>query len=71
MMWSAIKMGTANDNSAQNVAQMMIRGTVTGLTSLKTSLTDGEKVMDEEIKKLLCNLIDLEEGFEQKLKTFL
>ena len=28
MMWSAIKMGTANDNSAQNVAQMMIRGTV-------------------------------------------
>ena len=60
MMWSAIKMGTANDNSAQNVAQMMIRGTVTGLTSLKTSLTDGEKVMDEEIKKLLCNLIDLE-----------
>ena len=59
MMWSAIKMGTANDNSAQNVAQMMIRGTVTGLTSLKTSLTDGEKVMDEEIKKLLCNLIDL------------
>ena len=71
MMWSGIKMGTANDNSAQNVAQMMIRGTVTGLTSLKTSLTDGEKVMDEEIKKLLCNLIDLEEGFEQKLKTFL
>lgn len=71
MMWSAIKMGTANDNSAQNVAQMMIRGTVTGLTSLKTSLTDGEKVMDEEIKKLLCSLIDLEEGFEQKLKTFL
>ena len=70
MMWSAIKMGTANDNSAQNVAQMMIRGTVTGLTSLKTSLTDGEKVMDEEIKKLLCNLIDLEEGFEQNLKTF-
>ena len=70
MMWSAIKMGTANDNSAQNVAQMMIRGTVTGLTSLKTSLTDGEKVMDEEIKKLLCNLIDLEEGFEQKLKIF-
>jgi len=27
--------------------------------------------MDEEIKKLLCELIDLEEGFEEKLKTFL
>ena len=71
MMWSAIKMGTANDNSAQNVAQMMIRGTVTGLTSLKTSLTDGGKYMDEEIKKLLTGLIDMEENFEQKLKTYL
>lgn len=71
MMWSAIKMGTASDNSAQNVAQMMIKGTISGLTSLKTSLTDGEKIMDAEVKKLLCDLIALEEDFEKKLKTFL
>ena len=71
MMWSAIKMGTASDNSAQNIAQMMIRGTVNGITSLKTSLTDGEKTMDAEVKRLLKELISLEEGFERKLKTFL
>lgn len=71
MMWSAIKMGTASDNSAQNVAQMMLKGTVTGITSLRTSLSDGEKIMDPEIKKLLVDLIDLEEGFEKKLKSFL
>ena len=71
MMWSAIKMGTANDNSSQNVAQMMIRGTVTGITSLKTSLSDAGKVMDVEVKKLLNELISLEEGFEKKLKKFL
>ena len=71
MMWSAIKMGTASDNSAQNIAQMMIRGTVTGITSLRTSLTDGGKVMDEEVKKLLCELIDMEERFERNLKAFL
>ncbi len=71
MMWSAIKMGTASDNSAQNVAQMMIKGTVTGLTSLKTSLTDGEKIMDPEVKKLLTDLIAIEEDFEKKLKAFL
>lgn len=71
MMWSAIKMGTANDNSSQNVAQMMIRGTVNGITSLKTTLTDGEKNMDTEVKKLLTELIKLEEGFETKLKKFL
>lgn len=64
-------MGTASDNSAQNVAQMMIKGTVTGLTSLKTSLTDGEKIMDPEVKKLLTDLIAIEEDFEKKLKAFL
>lgn len=71
MMWSTIKMGTANDNSAQNIAQMMIKGTVTGLTSLKTTLTDSCESLDGEIKKLLENLISLEEGFEEKLKAFL
>ena len=71
MMWSAIKMNTASDNSAQNIAQMMIKGTVNGITSLKTSLSDGEKVMDEEVKKLLTELISLEENVEEKLKTYL
>lgn len=71
MMWSAIKMGTASDNSAQNIAQMMIRGTVNGITSLRTSLTDGEKVMSADVKKLLTDLISLEEGFERRLKKFL
>ena len=71
MMWSAIKMGTASDNSAQNMAQMMIRGTVNGITSLKTSLTDGGKDMDAEVRKLLNDLINIEESFEKKLKKFL
>ncbi len=71
MMWSAIKMNAATDNSAQNIAQMMIKGTVNGITSLKTSLSDGEKIMGEEVKKLLKELIALEEGFEKKLKKYL
>ena len=70
MMWSAIKMGTANDNSTQNIAQMMIRGTVTGITSLKTTKTDSAD-MNMDVKKLLNELIDMEEGFEKKLKKFL
>lgn len=71
MMWSAIKMNAATDNSRQNVAQMMIKGTVNGITSLKTSLTDGEKIMNTEVKNLLTDLITLEEGFERKLKSYL
>ncbi len=71
MMWSAIKMNAATDNSRSNVAQMMIKGTVNGITALKTSYTEGEKVMDTEIKKLLNDLIYLEEGFEKRLKSYL
>ena len=71
MMWSAIKMGAANDNSSQNIAQMLIRGTVNGITSLKTTMTDGGKNIDPEVKKLLSSLISLEEGLEKKLKKFL
>ena len=71
MMWSAIKMNAATDNSTQNIAQMMIKGTVNGITCLKTSLTDGEKIMDGEVKKLLTDIIKMEEGFEKKLKSYL
>lgn len=71
MMWSAIKMNAATDNSKQNIAQMMIKGTVNGITSLKTSLTDGEKIMNTDVKNLLSELISIEEGFERKLKSYL
>lgn len=71
MMWSAIKMNAATDNSKQNIAQMMIKGTVNGITSLKTSLTDGEKIMNTDVKDLLTELISIEEGFERKLKSYL
>ncbi len=71
MMWSAIKMNAAADNSPQNVAQMMIRGTVSGITSLKTSYTDSADIMDEEIKTLLRRMISLEEEFEKGLKRYL
>lgn len=71
MMWSAIKMNAATDNSKQNVAQMMIKGTINGITSLKTSLTDGEEVMNTDVKALLKELISIEEGFEKKLKKYL
>ncbi len=71
MMWSAIKMNAASDNSRSNIAQMMIKGTVQGLTSLKTSYTESEKVMTGEIQKLLERAINIEEGFERKLKSYL
>lgn len=71
MMWSAIKMNTVADNSSQHIAQLMVKGTVQGITSLKTTLTDGGGEINEEIAALLNDLISLEEGFERKLKKYL
>ncbi|MBO5328753.1 MAG: hypothetical protein J6B04_06235 [Clostridia bacterium] len=71
MMWGAIKMNTATDKSKRNVAEMMIKGTVNGITCLKASLTDGGENIDEEVKSLLKELITLEEGYEKRLKKFI
>ena len=71
MMWGSIKMDTLTDNSRAHIAEMMIQGTVMGITSLKTSLSELPKDDDEEITALLKDLIALEEEFEKKLKTFL
>ncbi len=71
IMWMGIKMNASSDNSASHIAEMMIKGTVTGITCLKTSLSESESVMDPEVKKLLCDLISLEESFETRLKAYL
>ena len=71
MMWSTIKMNAAADNSRSNIAQMMIRGTVTGITSLKATLSDGAGVMSGDVRRLMEELISLEEGFERNLKNYL
>ena len=71
MMWSAIKMNAGADNSRSNIAQMMIRGTVTGLTSLKTTMSESGGIMSDDVKALLQELIDCEERFERQLKRYL
>ena len=71
MMWGSIKMSKMMDNSRPHIAEMMIQGTVMGITSLKTSLGDLPEDDDEEITALLKELIELEEVFEKRLKEFL
>ena len=71
MMWSAIKMNTLTDGSRSHIADMMIQGTVMGVTSLRTSLSEVENDGDEQIVALARELVEAEELFEKRLKTFL
>ncbi len=71
MMWSSIKMNTLTDNSTSHIADMMIQGTVMGITALKTSLSKVENKPNQKIVDIATELLKLEEGFEKDLKEYL
>ncbi|MBO7213967.1 MAG: hypothetical protein J6V66_00570 [Clostridia bacterium] len=71
MMWSAIKMNTAMDDSKSHVAEIMIKGTVMGITELNKILNDSASVNDEKAKDFAKRLLSLQEEFEENLKRFL
>ncbi len=66
MMWSSIKMSTMKDDSSAHIAEMMVQGTVMGITALKTTLSDMSRDgADEEIESLARDLLSAEEKFEK------
>lgn len=70
MLWSSIKMKTFFDNSKNQVAEMMINGTVMGINEL-TAMKNECSNLDEGVCNLLCELLEKEEDYEQRLKKFL
>ena len=70
MLWSSIKMKTLFDNSRNQVAEMMINGTVMGINELTAMKNESEK-LDSGVLDLLERLLSLEEDYEQRLKKFL
>lgn len=65
MMWGSIKMSTLTDNSPAHIAEMMIQGTVMGITALKKSLGELSPDAHEEIRKLTEEFLEMEERFEK------
>ena len=70
MLWSSIKMKTLVDNSRNQIAEMMIKGTVTGISELTAMKNESDK-LDPDVLDLLERLLKLEENYEQRLKEFL
>lgn len=71
MMWSSIKMNTLTDNSRSHIADMMVQGTVMGITALKTSESELVPDGNEDISELLKDMITKEEEFEKIWKEYL
>ena len=71
MMWGSIKMNTLTDNSRAHIADMMVQGTVMGVTTLRTTASELSPNGNEEILALLDEMIKAEEDFEKKWKEYL
>ncbi len=70
MLWSSIKMKTMFNNSRNQVAEMMINGTVMGINELTAMKNEGEN-LNEDVYSFVEELLKLEEEYEQRLKKFL
>lgn len=71
MLYTSVKMNTLTDDSCSHVAEMMIKGTVMGITELKQLLSRGKDCLDEDVLNFANELLRLEEDYEERLKTLL
>ena len=71
MMWGSIKMSTLTDNSRSHIAEMMVQGTVMGITALRATAGDIPTDGNQEIISLLHEMIHKEEQFEKTWKNYL
>ena len=71
MMWSGIKMNTIADKSASHIADMMVQGTVMGITVLRTTASELPVDGNDKIMQLLNEFIQVEEDLEKKWKEYL
>ena len=71
MMWGSIKMNTLTDNSRSHIAEMMVQGTVMGITALRSTASELAIDGDDEIIALLNEFLEMEENFEKKWKEYL
>ena len=70
MLWSSIKMKTMFDNSKNQIAEMMIKGTVMGITELTAMKNEGENLSEGVLEKVIL-LLELEENYIERLKKYL
>ena len=70
-MKTGIKMNTVMDDSVTHIAEIMIKGTVMGITELCTLINDANSQIREEILTFAKKLKVLEENYEERLKKFL
>lgn len=70
IMKGSIKMKTLFDDSKNQIADMMLKGTVMGINELAQMMNE-KKNLDENVKTLISELLKTEESYEKRLRKFL
>ena len=71
MMWTSINLNALTDKSESHLADMMLKGTVMGISELMQLIGRDKGEISEESKREIRKLIDLEEDYEKRIKSFL
>ena len=71
MLFTSVKMNTLMDNSTSKIAELMIKGTVMGITELHELLNGCGSDISETVRNYAKELTELEESYEDRLKKFL
>lgn len=70
MMTMGVKMNAMKDDSRSHIAEMMIKGTVMGITELGELLSSNSQA-SEEVLNFANELKSIEEEYEERLKNLL
>jgi hypothetical protein len=70
MLWGSIKMKVAMDNSKNQIADMMLKGTVMGINELYAMVNESQN-LEDGVRSLIEKLLHLEEEYEKTLRKFL
>lgn len=71
MLYTSVKLNTLTDDSCSHIAEMMLKGTVMGITELKQLISRGKDFLDKDVLNFANELLALEEDYEERLKTLL
>ena len=70
IMKGSIKMKTLFNDSKNQIADMMLKGTVMGINELSQMMNE-KKNLDDNVKTLISELLKTEESYEKRLRKFL
>ncbi len=70
IMKGSIKMKTLFDDSKNQIADMMLKGTVNGINELSQMKNEREN-LDENVENLISELLKTEESYEKRLRKYL